>query len=274
MGKRERGLDGHQSRRAAHSATSMPESGFPLAEGLVAVLPPLDPSPVDEASLDLDDAERASLSRNRIVRDVQLRAFREGRRSLVVDPDPAEVEAAARAAILAKRAARWDGFVPPRFAAASLDLVAERDNDLAVALLGWAGGRRPNLILTGPMGVGKTFTALAAIRADVEDGAKVRYWSTGRLLQELRPGASATPEVLAGLLDADVLILDDLGVEKVSEWTSEQLSIVVDDRYQHLRPVIVTTNDLGSLAGSTRDRGRSRLLDGATVLSVGGARLR
>lgn len=274
MESREKAPGGRVSRRTTLPARSMPRGARPLAAGFLAVLP-VDRSPVDESSLDLLDHERASLSSNPITRRAQLACFREARRAVLVEPSADEIEAREREMAAARRAARWEGFVPPRYIDASLDAVAERDQPIAAALLGWAGdSRRPNLILTGPIGVGKTFAALAAVRADVEAGRRVVYWSTGRLLQDLRPGSVALGDVVRGLLDADVLILDDLGIEKASEWTTEQLSIVVDDRYANLRPIVVTTNDLGSLVGSTRDRGKSRLLDGALVLAVGGTRLR
>lgn len=263
------------SRRTTVAARTIPREAPVLADGLLAVLPLTDRSPVDEAALNLTDDERATLSANPFTRRSQLVCFREARRATAVDPTREEIEALEREIAQDRRAARWVGFVPPRFADASLDAVAVRDNAMAAALLGWAcDSRQPNLILTGPIGVGKTFAALAAVRADVEVGRAVRYWPTGRLMQELRPGAPATPDVLAGLLGADVLVLDDLGAEKASEWTTEQISIVVDDRYSNCRPIVVTTNDLGALAGSTRDRGESRLLDGALVLAVGGTRLR
>jgi DNA replication protein DnaC len=275
MESREKALGGRQSRRTTVPARSIPRDVPAVADGLLAVLPVTDRSPVDEAALNLTDVERASLSTNPFTRRSQLICFREARRATAVDPTAEEIAALEREMETDRRRARWDGFVPPRYRDACLDSVAERSNALAAALLGWAGdSRRPNLIVTGPIGVGKTFAALAAVRSDVEAGRSVRYWSVGRLMQELRPGAPATPEVLAGLLDADVLVLDDLGVEKMSEWTTEQLTIVVDDRYSNCRPIVVTTNDLGSLAGSTRDRGKSRLLDGALVLAVGGTRLR
>lgn len=274
MESREKAPGGRVSRRTTLTARSIPRDGRPGAAGFLAVLP-VDRSPVDEDSLDLLDHERASLSSNPLTRRAQLACFREARRAIVAEPSAEEIEARERALAVARRAARWEGFVPPRFTGASLDAVAERDQPIAAALLGWAGdSRRPNLILTGTIGVGKTFAALAAVRADVEAGRRVVYWSTGRLLQDLRPGSVALGDVVRDLLDADILILDDLGVEKASEWTTEQLSIVVDDRYANLKPIVVTTNDLGSLVGSTRDRGRSRLLDGALVLAVGGTRLR
>lgn len=275
MESREKPSGGRVGRRTTVPARSIPREVPAVAEGVLAVLPVTDLSPVDEAALNLTDVERASLSTNPFVRRSQLICFREARRATAVDPTAEEIEALEREVADARRAGRWEGFVPPRYVDASLDLVATRDKPVAAALLGWAGDtRRPNLILTGAIGVGKTFAALAAVRADVEAGRTVRYWPTGRLMQELRPGAAFTPDVLAGLLDADVLVLDDLGAEKASEWTTEQISIVVDDRYSNCLPIVVTTNDLGTLAGSTRDRGKSRLLDGALVLAVGGTRLR
>lgn len=278
MAKRERGLDGRVARRTAVSAITGPGEPIALPRGTVDTISEilrLDPAPVDEGSLDLDDAERASLSIIPAVRDVQLRCFRESRRADLVDDDPETIARREHEAEQARRVARWEAFVPPRYVDARIGMVLDRDREIGEELLAWLDeDPRPNIVVTGAVGTGKTFAVFAAVRPLVEAGVKVVYWSTGRLLQELRPGSSSTPDLLADLVRADVLILDDLGVEKVSEWTSEQLSIVVDDRYTNLRPIIVTTHDVGALGVSTRHRGRSRLLEGASMFLLDGKRFR
>jgi DNA replication protein DnaC len=272
MTKRERGLEGPETDRTGSSAISVPGEASPVARGTVADFSEilrLDPSPVDEASLDLDDAERESLSDIPAVRDVQLRCFRESRRTNLIEPAPGEIARREAALRMERRAGLWAEFVPPRYVDASLAGVRKVDPGRADALQAWAVTvPRPNLILTGPIGIGKTYAAFAVVRPFVEAGARASYWSVGRVLQELRPGGDG--KVLDELLESDLLILDDLGVEKISEWTSEQLSIVVDDRYTNLWPTIVTTNDLQALVASTRDRGRSRLLDDATFIAFDG----
>lgn len=279
MGKRERGPDGRVRRRVAVSAVSVPETRSVRSGGLVAVVEDLlgragvdDGSPVDENAIELSADERASLSTDPALRRAQLRCFRAARLGLVVEPTADEIEARLTAEREAERTRRWAEFVPPRYVDAALSAVVDRDPAVGAALSAWTGSE--NLILTGSLGTGKTFAALAVVRPAVEGGRTVVYWSTGRLLQELRPGAESTSALLGSLLAADVLVLDDLGVEKVSEWTSEQLTIVIDDRYQNLRPIVVTTNDLGSLVSSTRARGESRLIHGATVIGLDGKRFR
>jgi DNA replication protein DnaC len=87
------------------------------------------------------------------------------------------------------------------------------------------------------------------------------------------------------VLDADLLVLDDLGAEKTSEWVQETLGLVVNTRYNERRPTIFTTNlrnsgdrdDLLSMTVQLGERTRSRLLemchdvemDGPDVRDVG-----
>ena len=62
-------------------------------------------------------------------------------------------------------------------------------------------------------------------------------------------------EVLQPLLGADLLVLDDLGAERTSEWVQETLGLVVNTRYNAKRPTIFTSNL--STRPTTPIRGRS-----------------
>ncbi len=101
-----------------------------------------------------------------------------------------------------------------------------------------AAGR--NVVLSGPTGVGKTRLAIAACRQAHYDGLEVRVFSVVRLLDLLRPGG---PDgAMSDLVDVDRLIVDDLGMEKPSDWTAERLGALLDARWSDERPTVVTTN--------------------------------
>ena len=77
-------------------------------------------------------------------------------------------------------------------------------------------------------------------------GARGFFYETRELLKLVRDtyaGGDATEmDVLRPVLDADLLVLDDLGAEKTSEWVQETLGLVVNTRYSERRPTIFTTN--------------------------------
>ena len=89
-------------------------------------------------------------------------------------------------------------------------------------------------------------------------------------------------EVLRPVLEADVLVLDDLGVEKTSEWVQETLGLVINTRYNARRATIITSNlrdpidntDMNSFMVQLGGRTRSRLLEMCEWVEVQGADIR
>ena len=89
-------------------------------------------------------------------------------------------------------------------------------------------------------------------------------------MRDTYAGGDATEmDVLRPVLDADMLVLDDLGAEKTSEWVQETLGLVVNTRYSERRPTIFTTNlvdspeprDPNSMIVQLGARTRSRLFE-------------
>ena len=102
------------------------------------------------------------------------------------------------------------------------------------------------LLLIGAHGVGKTHLAVAVLKAVIRNkGIQGYFYETGELLKLVRDTyASDTNEmdVLRPVLEAELLVLDDLGVEKTSEWVQETLGHVINIRYSERRPTVFTTN--------------------------------
>lgn len=131
------------------------------------------------------------------------------------------------------------------------------------------------LLLRGRHGVGKTHLAVAVLKQAVRDkSARGFFYETRELLKLVRDsyatsGETTEMDVLRPVLDADLLVLDDLGAEKTSEWVQETLGLVVNTRYAERRPTIFTTNlgnstsldELQSLRVQLGERTRSRLLE-------------
>ena len=108
------------------------------------------------------------------------------------------------------------------------------------------------LLFMGAHGVGKTHLAVAILKAVMrQQGARGYFYETGELLKLVRDTYSASTElnemdVLRPVMSADILVLDDLGVEKTSEWVQETLGHVVNIRYSERRPTVFTTNLIDS----------------------------
>lgn len=202
------------------------------------------------------------LARNNVDRMLRERLVIEG--SLLDDDTLVE----AGRTIEEARDRQWRRLVPSRYHLASLGQVEGPEGD---KLTEWARDPRGrNLVITGPVGVGKTHAALAACRVQHDAGMDVAFWPTGELLDALRPGATAPLET-ADLAAVDRLILDDLGMERASEWTMERLGIVVSRRWMEDQPTVATTN-LGrdALVERFGERTFSRLIGDAVVVRLAG----
>ncbi len=104
------------------------------------------------------------------------------------------------------------------------------------------------LFLIGRPGIGKSHLAVAALKhAILSSGARGLFYDVRELLKLIkstynRETRTAEMEVLRPVLEADLLVLDDLGAEKTSEWVEETLNLVVNTRYSERRPTIFTSN--------------------------------
>ena len=104
------------------------------------------------------------------------------------------------------------------------------------------------LFLHGPPGVGKTHIAVAVLRTLVQEkGARGVFYDTRDLLRVIRStydplGRESERDVMRPVLTADVLVLDDLGAEKSSEWVDETLNLIVNTRYSEQRLTLFTSN--------------------------------
>jgi DNA replication protein DnaC len=130
------------------------------------------------------------------------------------------------------------------------------------------------LLLHGEAGVGKTHLAVALMKEIIRrKGGRAIFYETRELLKLVRDTYSNKTEateldVLQPVLQAELLVLDDLGAEKKSEWVEETLGLVVNTRYSERRLTVFTTNlsdvdntEPTSVAFQLGLRTRSRLLE-------------
>ena len=111
------------------------------------------------------------------------------------------------------------------------------------------GKAKPWLLLYGPPGTGKTHLAAAVGNHLVGQGIAAFFTVVPELLNNLRHSLfdnnddqHGERDLLRRIAEVPVLILDDLGAERGSEWVREQLYLVVNYRYNHLLPTVITTN--------------------------------
>lgn len=129
-------------------------------------------------------------------------------------------------------------------------------------------GEEPFAFLLGPPGNGKTHLAIAALHMWVERNQGGRFWRVPDFLSFMRGelakgiergyGAAATDEIIATYCDPELLLVfDDYGTQKETEWASEQMYRILDERTESLAPTIITSNSLPE-AISQRLRSRFR----------------
>lgn len=192
-----------------------------------------------------------------------------------------ELTNAGRAWILARYEADWSHICPPRFAGACVDQLDPTARDRIAT---WTDTPGANLLILGPVGTGKTHAALAAGRERFLDDVTVEFVPVVDLLDRLRPDGRPCPHLrrtswgvdeplswVEHFCNVELLILDDLGGEKASEWTAERLYLIVNDRWLNHRPTVATSN-LGpdDLREAIGHRTYDRLRDGAVALQLGG----
>ena len=127
-----------------------------------------------------------------------------------------------------------------------------------------------NLILTGPVGTGKTWAVWHAAERAVRSGyeGRVIITTAARFRRVVAP-STADPAEFTRYTDAGLLAIDDLGAARLSEWDMDHLGELVDVRWADQRPIIVTSNvtDLRTLLGP---RISSRLAHNAVKVEMTG----
>jgi DNA replication protein DnaC len=151
--------------------------------------------------------------------------------------------------------------IPPNYQQASLDnFIVPQDNPVARQGLGtvlmqvrsfvreYPATDRLGLLLVGEQtGTGKTHLAVAALRALLEKGHEGVFFDYQNLLDRIRSGYDAASgasdkEAYRLALDAPVLLLDDLGSHRGTEWVQDTVTAIITDRCNNRKTLIATTN--------------------------------
>jgi DNA replication protein DnaC len=104
------------------------------------------------------------------------------------------------------------------------------------------------LLLTGDIGVGKTHIAVGLLKELIaERGAQGLFYDYRELLKEVQnsynPQVAATElGILRPVFDAEILVLDELGAAKPTDWVWDTVAQILNSRYNERRTTIITTN--------------------------------
>ena len=98
------------------------------------------------------------------------------------------------------------------------------------------------LCLYGQVGVGKTFAAGCIVNRLTSEGYKVYMTNVPSIVAAVQADMSRRQEYLDKLARYDLLIIDDLTVERATDYVTEIAQEVIDARYRTKRPMIITTN--------------------------------
>ncbi len=128
-----------------------------------------------------------------------------------------------------------------------------------------------SLYLYGATGLGKTHLTLAIAKEVTKNGGSVIYDSASNLLKRLEKEHFSKDSAENGaedeMLACDLLIIDDLGSEFVTQFSVSALYNIINTRLNREKPVIISTNlDAKALEEKYNERTASRILGGYTAL--------
>jgi DNA replication protein DnaC len=164
--------------------------------------------------------------------------------------------------------------IPPKYAQATLqNFVVPNDNPVtrptvAKALItttrfvqDFPTGDHLGLLIAGDTGTGKTHLAVGAAKVLMEKGHQCVFFDYQNLLDRIRSSydkasGSGDREAYGSAMESDVLVLDDLGSHRVTEWVEDIVTSIITYRYNNRKALIVTTNlDPKGAAGYTTEGG-------------------
>lgn len=139
------------------------------------------------------------------------------------------------------------------------------------------------LLLMGTVGVGKTHLAVSILKALTERGFSCLFYEFGTLLKEIQDSYNSNTKtselgVLSPVFRSEILVLDELGASKPTDWVRDTMAQIINTRYNDKKLTIFTTNYLDdrkidreeTLEDRIGARLRSRLFEMCRTIEIGG----
>lgn len=134
------------------------------------------------------------------------------------------------------------------------------------------------ILLWGECGTGKTYHAACVANALIDAGYSAIVTNFSRIINTIQGMNEGKQEYLDSLNRCSLLVFDDLGIERETEYMREQVYNIIDSRYRAGRPMIITTNlsikELKNQDNIDKKRIYDRILERCTPIEVNGANRR
>ena len=103
------------------------------------------------------------------------------------------------------------------------------------------------VLFSGPVGVGKTHLAVSILKGLTERGFSCLFYEFGALLKEIQDSYNPNTKtselaVLSPVLNAEILVLDELGASKPTDWVRDTMAHIINTRYNDRKATVFTTN--------------------------------
>lgn len=135
------------------------------------------------------------------------------------------------------------------------------DNDLAYADT-FSQNDRYGLILHGGVGTGKSFMAAAIANRVIDHGFTALQTDIGSIATAMESSFEKRKATLKRILGYDLLVIDDIGAQRSTEYMMQHVYSVIDGRYRQGRPMVITTNlDFEGLSGGLASGPWGRIFD-------------
>ena len=183
--------------------------------------------------------------------------------------------------------------IPAKYARCSFDNFSNHDAEetasksLASAMLVASSFARDfpqrsdprGLLIHGGNGIGKTHLAVAALRRILGNGVEARFINYQALLELIRSGydkpfGESRTAKYEELEQLNLLLIDDLGANRVTDWVEDTITQLIAFRHDHQLPTIVTTNytphpsSVGYLGDRIGERATSRLREMCKIVAM------
>jgi len=139
---------------------------------------------------------------------------------------------------------------------------------------------RTGLLLLGPSGLGKTHLSVAALKELTRKGIHCLFCDYRELLKRIQNSYNSSSqttelELLRPVFETEVVVLDDLGATKPSDWVWDTVTFILNSRYNANQPTVITANFLdGPSAGVEGVHGAARATRDDTLGDRVGERMR